>query len=68
MNCTEFEDCIGPFLAGHLDAGFLAAFQTHRDTCPECSAALELDSQLRRTVLADTDADAARLQIGRAHV
>ncbi len=53
MNCSQFEDAVGPYLASRLEADTLAEFTAHSASCPACAAVLEQSEELRLAVLAD---------------
>jgi anti-sigma factor RsiW len=66
MNCNDASELSPLYLSGELDAARAAELAAHLDACPDCARAVELDSRLRRAVLAERlDTTRADLEIRR---
>jgi len=51
MNCNEFQDCLGAYLEGTLDADERSAYQQHIATCSGCRLLAEASSSLHERLL-----------------
>jgi anti-sigma factor (TIGR02949 family) len=50
VRCEWLNTHLHPYLDGELDAAGSATFERHLSSCPDCSAALNAEEQLRQTV------------------
>ena len=66
MNCNDVIELSPAYLSGELDPARAAAVAAHLDSCADCARDVDLDTRLRRTVLAEpVDTATADLAIRR---